>query len=154
MIQLVQSSATPRYSSRCFLVELVLERASWLRVRCADGRDVRHNTKALGADPGENDLGRCCSQTLRRCNDGFVNRATGVAGNRTNEIPGQRFRSTKENPDAREATVSFKKDVVFGSELDQVLVLVVVVRVKEDLLEVRTRALDLAGGLVPGLQWG
>lgn len=61
MIQVVQSSATPRYSSRCFLVELVLEGTSWLHARWKGVEDVRRDSKALGADPGENNLGRCCS---------------------------------------------------------------------------------------------
>jgi len=41
---------------------------------------------------------------------------------------------------------------MFGSELDQVFVLVVVVWVEKDLSEVSTRALALAGRHVPGLQ--
>lgn len=43
---------------------------------------------------------------------------------------------------------------MFGSEFDQVFMLVVVVRVEKDLLEIRRRALALARGRVPGLQRG
>ena len=40
--------------------------------------------------------------------------------------------------DVREATVTLKKDVVLGSELDQVFVLVVVVGAEGNLLQVST----------------
>ena len=39
--------------------------------------------------------------------------------------------------DIRKGTVSFKKDVVFGSEFDQFFVVMIVVRVEEDLLQVK-----------------
>ena len=41
--------------------------------------------------------------------------------------------------DVREATVTLKKDVVLGSELDQVFVLVIVVGAEGNLLQVGTR---------------
>ena len=66
----------------------------------------------------------------------------------------QRIGGAEWIPDAREATVSFKEDVVFRSELDQVFVLMVVVRVEEDLPEVSTRASALVRRRVPGLWRG
>ena len=62
-------------------------------------RDERHNSNTLGADPGENDLSRRCSETLRSCKDRFVNRAARVTGDRTDGIPGQCIRSTGGFPD-------------------------------------------------------
>ena len=62
-------------------------------------RDERHNSNTLGADPGKNDLSRCCSETLRSCKDWFVNRAARVTGDRTDEILGQCVRSTGGFPD-------------------------------------------------------
>jgi len=84
--------------------------------------------------------------------------STGPPGYRviglTSRSPVSAPKVREEIKDAREATVSFKKDVVFGSELDQVFVLVVVVRVEEDLPEVSMHALTLARRCIPGLQRG
>lgn len=57
-------------------------------------------------------------------------------------------------PDVREAAVSFEKDIVFGSELDQVFVLVIVVGAEGNLLVVSPRALALARRPMPGLRQG
>jgi len=84
--------------------------------------------------------------------------STGPPGYRviglTSRSPVSASKGRKGFKDAREATVSFKKDVMFGSELDQVFMLVVVVRVEEDLLEVSMHALTLTRTPVLGLQRG
>jgi hypothetical protein len=60
-----------------------------------EGRDIRYDRDTLGADPGENNLSRCCSEALRGCEDWFVNWATGVAGDRADEISGQSIEGKK-----------------------------------------------------------
>ena len=57
-------------------------------------------------------------------------------------------------PNARKATVSFEKDVVFGSELDQVFVLMVVVWVEENLLEVTPLSRFWRGDTCLIYSWG
>lgn len=52
------------------------------------GVDIRDNRKTLRANPGEDNLGRCCSKTLCGREDRFVNWAAWVAGDGADEIPG------------------------------------------------------------------
>ena len=52
----------------------------------------------------------------------------------------------------RKAAVSFEKDVVFGSELDQFFVLMIVVWVEGDLLQISLRASVAERICVPDLQ--
>ena len=118
------------------------------------GRDKRYNRNTLGADPGENDLGGCCSKALRGCKDRFVNWATRVTGNRTNGDLSQCISSEEGLADIRKAAVSFEKNFVFGSELDQLFVLMVVVWVEGDLFQVSPRVFAVARRCLPGLQQG
>lgn len=124
-----------------------------MRNECG-GQDKRYNRNTLGADPGENDLSRRCSKTLRGCEDWFVNRATRVTGNRTNKVLGQCIRSKEGLVDIRKAAVSFEKNVVFSGKLDQLFVLVVVVWVEGDLLQVSSRVSVVTRRRIPGLQQG
>lgn len=116
------------------------------------GRDKRHNRNTLGTDPGEKDLSRCCSKTLRSGKDRFVNWTTRVLGNRTSRILGQCIRRVEGLLDIRKATVSFEKNVVLSSKLDQLFSLMVVVWVEGDLRQVSPRASIAAGRCLPGLQ--
>ena len=68
--------------------------------------------------------------------------------------PSQWVGSTKATTNARESTVSFEKDIVFGRKLDEFSVLVVVVGVKRDLLQVKPTDVGPTRRLVPGLQRG
>ena len=54
----------------------------------------------------------------------------------------------------RKAAVSFEKDVVFGNELDQFFVLMIVVWVEGDLLQISLRVSVAERICVPGLQRG
>ena len=54
----------------------------------------------------------------------------------------QRIDGTKATADVRKGAISFEKDVVFGSELDQFFVLVVVIWVKGYLLQVKPAPLS------------
>jgi len=118
------------------------------------GQVKRYNRNTLGTDPGENDLSRCCSKTLRGCKDWLVNRATRITGNRTNKVLGQCFGSKEGLADIRKAAVSFEKNVVFSGKLDQLFVLVVVVWVEGDLLQVSAHVSVVTRRRIPGLQQG